>query len=194
MKQRLEFAGSYRADVTDYGLFRGKDKGSQAAAIELFCETVEVWDAENETWCEYPDCQTRGRVFIIGRDGAVLQNNVRRLTEATGWDGSLGAIIDRTWEPPRIQITVNEETNDEGRTYHVIGFVDHHDGPPYVPEAGNVPTDKARAIAQRYGRSLAELAGKYVQSFKPPQEISAGSPPPPEGEASSDADEEPLQF
>ena len=162
---RVEWEGRYLAVITEYGLFQSRT--SQAVALDLRFETLAYFDKEG--LADMPGYATRGRFFIIGRQGDVLEDNARNLADATGWDGDLDAINAATWRPPKVQIVVESETNN-GRTYYNAVRIFPEDW----QATGNVAGGDAEQIARRYTGALKSLVARHRGQAPAP------SPPPAE--------------
>ena len=163
---RVEWEGRYLAVITEYGLFQSRT--SQAVALDLRFETLAYFDKEG--LADMRGYTTRGRFFIIGRSGDLLEDNARNLADATGWDGDLDAINAGTWRPPTVQIVVESETNN-GRTYYNAVRIFPEDW----QAAGNIAGGDAQQIARRYTGALKSLVAKHRGQV--PEPSPAPTPP-----------------
>ena len=173
---RLEYEGRFLAEIDDYGLFQSPS--SKAIAIDLFFTTRSYFEGEAQS--EYSGYQTRGRFFVIGKKGDVLQEQVAAMVDATGWDGDLNVLFQQSWNPRSpVQIIVRKETaKDTDRTYYNAIRILRSD---WVPaRAGNVSNEDGQRIAARYSSVLKSVAAKYQrqQAEQPSGPVSTSTPTP----------------
>lgn len=167
---RLEHEGRFLANIIDYGIFEAKK--SRSVAVDLRFETITFFnpDGSESEWSGYG---VRGRVFIIGKTGDVLQANATSLADATGWDGDLREVAQKTWSPQSpVQIIVEPEKY-EGRTYFRAERVLRADWQP--SRAGNVSEDDGRRIADRYTSALQSIVAKHSGNGQPDRKESEKS-------------------
>lgn len=188
MSTRLEYEGRFLADIEDFGIFQSKS--SQAVAIDIFFNTLTYFQGDAQA--KYSGYRTRGRFFVIGKVGDVLQEQVATLADATGWDGDLSVIAQETWQPRTpVQIIVAKETNDKDRTYYNAIRVLRADWQP--ARAGNVNEEDGRRIAARYTSALKSVVAKHrrqqgEQPIESPDPAPASPESPPESkEGTADA-------
>ena len=172
---RLEYEGRFLADIEDYGLYQSKT--SQALAVDFFFTTRTYFDRDVQS--DYSGYRVRGRFFIIGKTGDVLQEQAAAVADATGWDGDLNVITQETWQPQSpVQIIVEKEESDQGRTYYKAFRILRQNWQP--ARAGNVNAEDGRLIAARYTSALKSVVSKYRRDrAEDPIPAPAATPPEP---------------
>ena len=186
MSARLEYEGRFLADIDDIGLFQSSQ--SQAIAIDIRFTTISYFQGEVET--EFPGYQTRGRFFVIGKVGDVLQEQVAAMADATGWDGDLNVILQETWQPRSpVQIIVAKEKREKDRTYYNAIRILRADWQP--ARAGNVDAEDGRKLAARYTSALKSVVAKHrrQEAEQPIDSPPASAPTPPQSAPTPPASE-----
>ena len=177
MAEPLTQAGTYRGDVTDYSLQK-YDSGAQA--IRLTVLVKEVWNGEDDEWqdCTGWDMETKGNVFIVKKDGTINSRGAESLIQHAGWPGDVMAVLNRTWQPTPIQVTVGEEEY-KGEVSYRINWINEYDR---KPGSGNVSPEEAQRLQDRHGAAFRALAGNQARNAPKP----AGGPQkPPETQSTS---------
>lgn len=160
MPQEITQEGIFRGRIIQYGLDR-YDSGATAVFIKVRIDEI-LTDGQWYDWREH-EVEALGNIFIIGKDGKLLERGCKSLIDYAGWDGNINAIHQNEWEPKPVQITVGEEVyRDETR--YKIKFVNDYDR---MPGGGNVSQDDVQAIQQQYGSALRALAGDSKRNAAP---------------------------
>lgn len=164
MPIEMDREGVFRGKITEYEL---KEFDSGSTAIALVCTTDEMWDADSQTWipwAEY-DMEARGDIFIIGKGGKLLDNNIRDLNRYAGWDGNPMSVVNGEWNTLPIQFTIKLEANEKFGDKFRLGFIKAYDKVP----GGQFTCDpeQARQIANKYGSKFRALCSEVPAAAKP---------------------------
>lgn len=165
--------GIFRAEIVEYGL---KEMESGSVAVSLRCKLTDMWDGEKFLpWDEYQQ-EIAGEVWIIKKDGSANEGAAESLMKHANWDASFSSVVNGTWQPTPIQITVEEETYKNAVRLK-LGFVNAWDR---IPGAmSNVDEAKASALENRFGGTLRALRGNIDRNKPTPNSQSRPSAPPP---------------
>lgn len=114
-----------------------------------------------------------GRVCLASKAGEVLQNNVKSLKEAFGWDGADPFYLSDTDLSTRdVEIVVEMENDQNGNPRPTVKWINApgraHGG---LPQAGD-----RKAILAKYGAKLRALSGGTTMRPQPAQTVPAAAP------------------
>lgn len=162
--------GSFRGEAVSYGLWN--PGGKKSTAISMTIRVTEFFNHESkewENWREY-EMDVEGDVWIIGKEGKLIENNVKSICEHLGWNGDLVSINDRSWEPKPFGFTTQADEYN-GRVRYKLNFINSFD---FSPSGGakTIEPDMAKSLNQQYGAQLRALAGSASKPKAP------SSPPP----------------
>lgn len=192
------FEGDFRGEVLSYGLW---EPDSGAVAISCTLRVVEVYDRESKQWhANYAsedgsvhawrdaeiDCE--GDFWIISnksKGNKVNEEAVKAMMAATGWNGDIQVIANRTWDPRPCSWSTESEVYKE-KTRYKAAWIKPYDNVPGGGRGGNVDAEKARALQNKYGSQLRALAGS---ASKPP----APTTPPPKMSTQLQDKPQPIQ-
>ena len=114
-----------------------------------------------------------GRVCLVKKDGEVLQNNVRSLKEAFGWDGADPFwLADTDLSPREVEIVVEMEAGQDGQARPTVRWINAPGRGGGM--AGIKPADR-NAVLAKYGMKFRALAGGT--SIKPATTATKAPPP-----------------
>lgn len=114
-----------------------------------------------------------GRVCLVKKDGEVLQNNVRSLKEAFGWDGADPFwLADTDLSPREVEIVVEMEAGQDGQARPTVRWINAPGRGGGM--AGIKPADR-NAVLAKYGMKFRALAGGT--SIKPATTAPKAPPP-----------------
>ena len=98
-----------------------------------------------------------GRICLVKKDGEVLQNNVRSLKEAFGWDGADPFwLADTDLSPREVEIVVEMEQGQDGQARPTVRWINAPGRGGGM--AGIKPADRTAVLA-KYGMKFRALAG-----------------------------------
>lgn len=178
--------GFFRAVITDYGL---NDAGSGAVAVSLKVSLTEMWgDGEWIPWEQYGQ-EANGSCWIVKKDGTLNDGQVQSLIKHGGWSGDLLDIVNRKWEPTKIQVQILREVYKDQPRYR-ISFINDWAREP--GGCGNVDEGTARALAARFGSALRAIAGNAKRNTPQPAGLPSVPPPPPPQPVSTARKQEPT--
>lgn len=176
MSERIECdrEGDFRAEILEYGLQKA-DSG--AVGVRMCFRLTAMWNTESQQWDDWSQWNVVawGSQWIIKKDQKVNTRTVESLSRNCGWDGSLGSIVNNTWEPTPCQVSVKAEEY-EGNTSHRVAFVNPFDRIPGA-NVGNVDIDGLKALEQQFGSSLRAVVGNVKRNTAPPQAVNSKSGP-----------------
>lgn len=157
MPQPIDRAGTFRGEIVSFGL--SQKEGSQSVAVYLKASIHEHYNKLDEVWEDWRgyECEAEGWLYIIGRDGKILEAQAQSLVKYAGWDGQLTTITDGNWEPDRVSMTVKENTYN-GNTSYRIEWINDYDRTP-KSSGGNVDSKTAAELQSRFGGQFRALAG-----------------------------------
>ena len=114
-----------------------------------------------------------GRVCLVKKDGEVLQNNVRSLKEAFGWDGADPFwLADTDLSDREVEIVVEMEAGQDGQARPTVRWINAPGRGGGM--AGIRPADR-NAVLAKYGMKFRALAGGT--SIKPATTAPKAPPP-----------------
>lgn len=165
----LEWIGDVRGPIIAYGL-QEATSGAKSIAITVHCE--EYWDTDTSAWVKLEgNFKAEGNLWIIKKDGKLNENPIQSLMEHAGWDGDLTAIVQGTWKPSPVSVTIGEDKYKDEVRYRIQWMNGYGRQPVGV---SNVSVDKAKAIQAQYGGQFRALLG----NLKRPATAPASSAPP----------------
>ena len=178
MTKPLEWAGSCRGQIIEYGLAK-MDSG--ATAVNITARVDEYWDTEEKAW---KDCRTNesdkaieleaeGAIWIIKKDGKINQSQAESLMQHADWDGKPTSIQNGSWKPTPCSFVVNKDTYKDESRFRISWLNDYNREPG---ASGNVSPEQAQELESQYGSQLRALAGNVARNDVPPPE---GKPPAP---------------
>jgi hypothetical protein len=183
--------GFFKCGILDYGLDEAQ---SGAVAFRFRAKLTHIFDFADEpteadpelvrepSWLAWPgehDFESYGKIWIVGKDGKLNEDGIKRMVEVLGWNADLKAIEDKTFAPK--EFVGNVKPNEyQGKTSYNIEWVDPLD---HTPTKGggikaNVTGDKLSQLEAKYGSPLRALAG----SLRKPAAGSKPAAPPPKKE------------
>ncbi len=164
MSEDLEWAGTARGTILEYGLSQVE---SGAVAVNLVAKVDECWDADANAWVDYRshDYRVRGDIWIVKKDGKPNQAQAQALIDFAGWDGSLEAITNGTWQPTPCSFVINEDTYKDVTRYRV-SWLNAYDRTPGA--IGNMTPDKVKVLQAQYGPQFRALAGNAKRAAAAP--------------------------
>jgi hypothetical protein len=171
MSQPMEWVGTARGRITDYGV---KEFESGSVAISLVVHVSEYWDSESAQWtsCESDDFETTADIIIVKKDGTPNAGQVEALCRYANWNGDICAVAEKRWEPCPISFVIDAETY-KNVTRYKINWIHPFDRQP--GSVGNCSPEKARALSDRFGSAFRAISGNVQRNAAPP----AGKPPVP---------------
>ena len=171
MSNTLEWAGTCRGKIMEYGI-READSGAIAISVKAAIDAY--FDTEGNAWveCGGDNYEATGDLWIVKKDGTPNSGQVESLCQHAGWDGNLESVASSTWATKPCSFVLNrEEYKDVVR--HRISFLNAYDRTPGL--VGNVSSEKAKALQDRFGAQFRALAGNVQWNTVAP----AGKPPVP---------------
>lgn len=165
---KLDREGVFRARPLEFGIAEGKDSSQSVGVAVRFkilaqYNAPEGWDT---MWENSYDVGVEGVFYIIKTDGQVIEDNIRRLIIALGWDGDLDSFLpanrDR-WQPKDCQITVKNEPYQGQDRYRATWISDF----AAEPGGGLFTIDPARisSIKNMHGAKLRAVAGNVARNL-----------------------------
>ena len=123
MSEYVTQPGTYKGYIKAYEL-RKAQSGSKGIHITVQIEETFV-DNEWHDWREY-DFEAEGTFWVVKKDGTLNSYAVDPMMEYAGWDGDFTAIVQKTWEPKPVNITVKEEVYNDAVTLR-IDYLNEYD-------------------------------------------------------------------
>lgn len=166
----LDRPGVFHANINDYELWECRGD-SEAAAITCRFDVYEKLEPNGEwiPW-EYGQ-QIDGHAWIVKRDGTINVKGLIAFGDATGWDGSLDPIFDRTFKPLPVRIDCRLETYN-GKERVKVAWINHHD---YAgPGVRQVASSGRDDLIAKHQEKLRQLVAQRPRTSPP----DAYSPPP----------------
>lgn len=120
-----------------------------------------------------------GRVCLVKKDGEVIQNNLRSLKEAFGWDGTDPFwLADTDLSAREVEIVVEMEQGQDGQARPTVKWIN---APGRGGGLGSIkPADRA-AVLGKYGMKFRALAGgtpmKAAATTAAPKPAPVSTPP-----------------
>ena len=168
MSQELDRPGTFRVEITDFGVNENKDTGTLGVIVQ--CTVLEAWDQNEKVWVDWRDSDvvTSGYINLIMKNAADNEIGVRSLA-AAGWNGELPDICEARWTPKPCQAVV--KLNDRSGKFSVDSLGDYDREPGGV---SNIDVQRARQIQMQHGGSFRAIIGNANRAGTP-----QGAPPPP---------------
>lgn len=161
MTQPLNQSGTFRGDITSYGLNKA-DSGAIGVKINVLIHEC-FGDGEWHDWREY-GVEATGTIWIVKKDGRLNERQARDLMACAGWSGDLRSIANGSWDPTPVQVEVSADEY-KGETNYRISWLKAYDS---MPGGGNLDAGEAAALQQRFGTQLRALAGNGTRNQAPP--------------------------
>lgn len=176
MPQPLDREGDFRGRITDYGL-RKYDSGAVAVAVQVAID--ECWNGESwDDWREF-DVEAIGYINIVKKDKTLNQGAAQSLIDCANWNGSLESIVNHTWDPSPVGVSVRANEY-KGQTSYRVEFINAYDSEP--GGLGNVDAGIAKQLQMTHGAALRALAGNQARNSASP----SGRPPAADGPTDDD--------
>lgn len=172
----IDREGNFQVEITEYGL-REMEAPSQAVCVPIKATITAAWNGEAwEDWRAY-QVEASGDIWIGKTDGKTNDKQIEALIKHAGWDGSLAALIDKTFKPTPCSVTV---TKDEykGKVRYRISWLNAFDSVP-GGSVSNVDADKVKGLEARFGQTLRALAGNVKRNAPPANGSRPPAPPKP---------------
>jgi len=168
MSQELNQAGTFRVEITDYGV--NENNQTKTLGVIVQCLVLEAWDQPTKTWINWRDSDvaTSGYLNLIKKDGTDNEIGVRSLA-AAGWSGELPDICEERWKPIHCQAVV--KFNDKSGKMSVDNLSDYNREPGQVT---NIDAQRARQIQMQHGGAFRAIIGNAKRTASP-----ASAPPAP---------------
>lgn len=171
----LDREGRFRATIEDYHL---NEATSGAVGVSLVCKITAAFDGSNNTWEDWTGFEEQlvfGDVWLLKKDKQVNKKSAESLAKCAGWGGTFSEIVDRTWQPKPVQITVAADTYN-GETRYKIQYINDYDS---TGQASNVDVSKAKQFDSLHGPTLRAIVGTNARAAKKPAPSSKPVAPPP---------------
>ena len=153
--------GTFRGRILSYGLYQS-DAGAKAVTMTVAVD--EIWsEGEWHDWREH-GFEVDGRIWVIKKDGSMIENNIQSLVNYAGWGANFGQLLDKSWEPKSIQFDVEENEWKNNVTYK-IAWVKAFDA---TPGGGNVSPEKAKELDGQFGSQLRAMTGNTQRAAQKP--------------------------
>jgi len=163
MSEYVTQPGTYKGYIKAYEL-RKAQSGSKGIHITVQIEETFV-DNEWHDWREY-DFEAEGTFWVVKKDGTLNSYAVDPMMEYAGWDGDFTAIVQKTWEPKPVNITVKEEVYNDAVTLRIDYLNEYDRG----GSGGGCTLDEAQELQKLLGPQLRALAGNSVRNAEPPKD------------------------
>lgn len=176
----LDRPGIFRASIPEYEL--QESKTSEAVAIAMKFEIYQKQEASGE-WVDWNYGQhIYGQAWIIKSDGTLNEKAQQAFMNASGWDGQIESILDKSFQPWPVKLDVDYEKYN-GKDLLKVKWINHHDD-----EGGGgmraMESDKAKSLIAKYSSKFRASASQAkADNATPP-------PPPPPTQISSDGGEQ----
>ena len=170
----MNWAGNARGRITEFGVFEA-DSGAVAISIKAAIDAYFNIDTGKWTDCAADRFEEIESGNILNRQDKrrrLISKSVESLCQYAGWNGDLTSIVNGTWQPTPCSFVLNEEEY-KGVKQFKISFLNAYDRIP--GNVGNVTTEKAKALQDRFGASFRASAGNVQRNAAPP----ASKPPAP---------------
>lgn len=164
MSVEVNKEGSYRGQITSYGLF---EADSGAVALKIEAQVVEVW--EDGEWKAYPqdaEVVALGSIWLIKKDGSLNTPQIEALVGYCEWDGDLASLVRETWKPTPCSFVVNHDEY-KGVERYKISWVNAFDSSPSSGAAGNVDDIRGGELALTHSAALRAIAGNVKRNANP---------------------------
>ena len=176
----LSIPGDYIVMIDEYDLYENKNTGSVSAKMKFI--VYKVWvKLENDEFGwqdrEYGE-HIIGFSNLIKTDGTVNEEAQQALMIAANWDGQIESIIDQTWKPWPIRITIENQTNkNTGKTRVGVSWINHADS---IPGSGfkHLDDDVAKSIKARFASQIRASASAIKKSMQDSMPHDALNPAP----------------
>lgn len=162
MTTPMDREGTARIQIIDYTM---REFASGSVCISLRANVTGFWDNDQwQDWREY-GVTVEGDVFIINKQGQLLDRAVQSLINHAGWDGDFRSANDGSWKPTPCQCTI-KANEFNGITSYKINFINSYDQDP--ARGGGLTPEKARELANKFGPAMRALAGNVQRNAPPP--------------------------
>lgn len=160
----LDRPGIFRATITDYSLDEAK---SGAVALACKFDLYQKLEANGE-WRDWNyDQHIYGNTWLIKKDGTLNDKAQQAFMKASGWDGELESILDKSFHPWPVQIDVREE-DYQGKTKFVVAFVNHHDDEGGGGGLRAMDDAKAKSLVAKFSSQFRASASQVGDRPAPP--------------------------
>lgn len=160
----LDREGIFEARITDA---RIETAGSGSIMAYLDFEVLRQYDKSSKTYSEpWPEGHTfSGSVCLVKKDGSPMNDAIKRLVKATGWNGKSGEIGHIIGRDCKCRVA-DEPYN--GQSYYRAKYID--------PIGGEANTEEIAARFDQYFTALAAEVGPITPA---PATAPAPAPAPP---------------
>lgn len=152
MPQEINQEGIFRGRIIQYRLDT-YDSGSVAVSYKARIDDI-LSDKEWYDWREH-EFEAIGKIFIVGKEGNLIERSCKSLIDNAGWDGDITSIVENTWSPSPVQFTVGEEEYN-GQTQFRIKWLNNYD---WMPGQGSASSKEASDLQNKFGAQLRAMAG-----------------------------------
>jgi hypothetical protein len=104
----------------------------------------------------------------------VNEKQIEALVKCAGWDGNLSSLVDGSWTPTPLQVSVEEDTYKEQTRYR-IAWLNPVDRTPGGGSLSNIDTSNVKALEARFGSPIRAIVGSAKRNAAP----TTGKPPAP---------------
>ena len=170
MGNEIDRVGSFRAEITEYGL---REMESKAVAVSVRAKILEAWNADEQVWEDWRqyEVEVEGRLWLVKKNGAMNQKQAEALMKHCAWDGSFNSIHANTWHPTPCQITVERNDYKDQERYQ-IAWINDYDRTPGV---SNIDEGRVRELQLQHSASLRAMTANVKRNAP----VSEGLPPAP---------------
>lgn len=180
----LDRIGDFQVECKDYML---AESASGSVNLSMLFRILSIWDEESQSWSDWTKDENGERMDIVvsglinlikkrtedGKSGGINERQCDALMEHCGWNGSLAALGDKSWQPTNCQVKVEEEEY-KGKKSYKVAWVNAFDSVPGGAGRGltAATAEAAQRLQDQWGPSLRALAGKAKDKAQKP----AGKP------------------
>lgn len=127
-----------------------------------------------EGWEEISDLQIIGYFFLMKKDGAINERQIKSLRDALSWDGrSIAGLADGQWTGVEVQLALGCEEY-KGQNKIKVQFINPRD---YEPGHLSKNPETVKAIGSRIDMQLRALAGSAPAAKPAPAKPAVNNPP-----------------
>ena len=172
--KELQQAGRFRGRVVEYSLFESSTTSSIGVRIMVAIDGA-FGDGEWHDWTSH-GFSVSGMLNGVKKDGTINVRQAEALVDFAGWDGRFESIVEETWQPNNVGVTVSEDTYNDVTSFRINWLNDYEQNPT---GAAKIDAKVIAGLDRKFGSQMRGIVSNSTRN----SEVPAGSPVKPESKA-----------
>lgn len=165
--KELQQAGRFRGRVVEYSLFESSSSNSIGVRILVAIDGA-FGDGEWHDWAEH-GFSVSGLLNVVKKDGTINVRQAEALVDFAGWDGRFESIVEETWQPNNVGVTVSEDTYNDVTSFRINWLNDYEQKPT---GAAKIDAKVIAGLDRKFGSQMRGIVSNSTRN----SEVPAGSP------------------